>query len=150
MLTEQEKAFLVDELDEYFDQIQVQTEVSLISEKIVEIIETVLADETLDDQQRELRSRLSHFIWANNIQNGVAVTVQDLQLNGKPFQYNQGDYIDVIQLMRIILRLEDQDFEQETATNADRGEAKANAQDLIRSHKANLSRLKEKVKEFLS
>ena len=149
ILTEQEKCFLIDELDDYFEKAEVHSETPLISEKIVEILEAVLSDDTIEDQEFETRKRIGNFIWDNQICYGVDCysLCEELNLQGKRYSYHKDDVINAGEVMRVLKRLEDEEFEIGTATQSEKQFALENARELSRN--TNLNELKEKTKPFV-
>ena len=145
-LSEQEKNFLIDELDDYFEEVQMQSTTFMESEMIVSLLDQVLMDERIEDQESAAREKVGQFIWDHQVCYGIESFSSGLSLNGKPFRYQQGEVINVTEIFRILKRIEDVDFEIQVASNDDRARMLANAKDLSRG--TNVNELREKLKPF--
>lgn len=149
-LTQQEKVWLVDQLDDYFEEVEMRSAALMVSETIVNMLESVLMNETIEDQEHAVRAKIGNYFWDNQVCYGKDCFSSGTGLNGKPFTYKDGEVINVSEIMEILKRFETEDFDEiGLATNQEKGEATALAQEMLRETYQNREEITEKIKPFI-
>ena len=146
-LTEQEKVYLINELDEYFEVVEMTSDAELVSEQIVDLLNEVLSDDDLEDQEHEARAAIGHFIWENQVCYGKTVYSEEKMLNGLHYRFNEGDVVDVSEIFRILKRVEEADLETvETATREEKQQSDDLSLKMLRE--MDREKARESLKQF--